>query len=108
MFSFDRVGEDVVCYQYESVPLVNLLHSAGFGVGQGSYSCIAELEHLGCAGMNFGCGMHDCHNDGAYCDLAMLGRQIRRFAAFYRKYAGFFLPRPSAQEGWIRSCGGAS
>ena len=96
MFSFDRKGEDVVLYQYERPSLVATLREAGFAVGQGSYSCIAELEHLGCCGMNFGCGMYDYHSEGAYCDLAALGRQLRRFSAFYRKYSATSLPHSAS------------
>lgn len=96
MFSFDRQGEDVVCYQYACAALAGIFQEAGFTVGDGTYSCIAELEHLGCCGMNFGCGMFDCHDEGAFCDLAMLGRQLTRFASFYRKYSRVLLPhKPS-------------
>ena len=83
IFSFDRMGDDVVCYQYECSALTNLLRGAGFRIGVGTYSCISELEHLGCCGINFGCGMFDYHTDGAYCDLPMLGAQLERFAQFY-------------------------
>ena len=96
MFSFDRKGEDVVLYQYERPSLVATLREAGFTVGQGSYSCIAELENLGCCGMNFGCGMYDYHSEGAYCDLAALVRQLRRFSAFFRKYSATLLPHSAS------------
>ena len=75
---------------------VATLREAGFAVGQGSYSCIAELENLGCCGMNFGCGMYDYHSEGAYCDLAALARQLRRFSAFYRKYSATSLPHSAS------------
>ena len=97
MFSFDRTGDDVVCYQYECAPLTQILNACGFRVGTGTYSCIAELDHLACCGMNFGCGMFDYHGAGAYCDLAMLDRQLNRFAAFYCEYSGVLLEhRPPA------------
>jgi hypothetical protein len=91
MFSFDRRAEDVVCYQYECGPLTQTLNACGFRVGSGTYSCIAELQHLGCCGMNFGCGMFDYHGARAYCDLAMLDRQLKRFAGFYCEYSGVLL-----------------
>jgi hypothetical protein len=46
--------------------------------------------------MNFGCGMYDYHSEGAYCDLAALGRQLRRFSAFYRKYSATSLPHSAS------------
>ncbi len=91
MFSFDRTGADVVCYQYDCAPLTLILNGCGFRVGAGTYSCIAELRHLRCCGMNFGCGMFDYHGAGAYCDLGMLNRQLKRFAAFYCGYSGVLL-----------------
>ena len=103
MFSFDRKGEDVVLYQYERPSLVATLREAGFAVGQGSYSCIAELEHLGCCGMNFGCGMYDYHSEGAYCDLVALVRQLRRFSAFFRKYSATLLPHSASRGGGVDS-----
>ena len=97
IFSFDRKGDDVVCYQYDNPYLTEILEGAGFAVGEGSYSCIAELEHLGCCGVNFGNGMADYHSDQAYCDLAQLNRQLKRFTDFYAKYADLWFPhRPSA------------
>jgi hypothetical protein len=99
MFSFDRGGDDVVCYQYECASLAMALQLAGFTVSEGSYSCIAELEHLGCCGMNFGCGMFNYHSEDAFCDLAMLEGQLRRFTAFYNLYAGLHLPHRRALEG---------
>jgi len=102
MFSFDRGGEDVVCYQYECAWLGDMLRASGFTIGIGSYSCIAELGHLGCRGINYGCGMFGYHSDSAYCDLAMLGRQLRRFEAFYRQFSQVRLPyRPTNR---LRTC----
>jgi hypothetical protein len=91
-FSFDRKDDDVVFYQYECAALSKVILDAGFDVGVGSYSCIAELDHLGCCGMNFGCGMKDYHSDNAYCDLVMLRRQLDRFSDFYQKYANLIFP----------------
>jgi hypothetical protein len=101
MFSFDRRGDDVVCYQYECASLAMALQLASFTVSGGSYSCIAELEHLGCCGMNFACGMFNYHSDDAYCDLAMLEGQLRPFTAFYNLYAGLHLPHRRALEGGV-------
>ena len=46
--------------------------------------------------MNFGCGMYDYHSEGAYCDLAALVRQLRRFSAFFRKYSATLLPHSAS------------
>src|SRR5690606_30970976 len=83
MFSFDRMGDDVVTYQYDNANMKQLLMSYGFDVGFGSYSDIVELDHLGCWGMNIGCGMHDYHSQKAYADIKELADQVDKFTQFY-------------------------
>jgi hypothetical protein len=89
MFSFDRgvvgsnKGTDVVLYQYDGGELEKALKKSDFTVGIGSYSCIAELDHLGIEGVNVGCTMTDYHSSKAYADIAKLSEQLSKFAAFY-------------------------
>lgn len=83
MFSFDRSGDDVVMYQYESSAMRNLVQSCGMRVGRGSYSDISDLGHLGCFGMNVGCGMHDYHGPYGYVDLMQYLNQVDLFIEFY-------------------------
>lgn len=81
---FDRAGADVVTYQYADPDWRDALEVAGNHVGWGSYSDIAELEHLGCCAVNWGIGYHDNHGPSSYCSLAELGEAIERFVSFYR------------------------
>ena len=97
IFSFDRRGDDVVCYQYECLALIKILEAAGFALGTGSYSCISELESLGCCGLNFGCGMADYHGDQSHFDLDVLAKQISRFAEFYRRYSSLHFPHDTPE-----------
>jgi hypothetical protein len=95
MFSFDRAGTDVVMYQYDSPANRRLLHRAGFRVGLGSYSDIADLWFLGCAGFNFGCGYHRQHKPDCYADLGETREMVGRFADFWQRNAGRWLPHQS-------------
>lgn len=92
IYSFDRTGDDVVLYGYEDDATEDLMTSYGFKVGMGSYSDISELEHLGCKGMNFGCGMYNYHGKDAWADLGELDLNLSLFSNFYRAMAGEHLP----------------
>ena len=105
IFSFDRKGDDVVCYQYDNPELYRILTDSGFSVGQGSYSCITEMEHMECCGINFGCGMADYHSDSAYCDLLQLTQQLQRFSQFYGQYADLWFPHTPAGQQSRRTIG---
>jgi hypothetical protein len=83
MFMFDRRGDDVVLYQYESPELRKYLTKAGFRIGSGSFSCIRKLEDLGCKGFNVGCGYEDYHGPYAYTNLKDYWAQVQRFTTFY-------------------------
>ena len=105
MFSFDRTGDDVVCYQYECAPLTQILNACGFrSVPALTRALLNSITSH--AAVDFGCGMFDYHGAGAYCDLAMLDRQLNPSAAFYCEYSGVFSstgpPRVSQPT---RSCG---
>ena len=91
MFSFDRAGTDVVMYQYDSPANRRLLHRAGFRVGVGSYSDIADLWFLGCAGLNIGCGYHRQHRLDCYADLRETKRMVAGFVGFWQRNAGAHL-----------------
>ncbi len=93
MFSFDRAGTDVVLYQYDTPESRRLLHRAGFRVGVGSYSDIADLWFLGCAGFNFGCGYHGQHRLDCYADLGETREMVARFVAFWELHRARRLAR---------------
>lgn len=101
---FDRSGEDVVTYHYESREWLDALEFTGNNIGWGSYSDISELDHLDVQGVNWGIGYHDYHGRGAYCKLGEMTRAVDRFVAFHAEYHGERFGTPSTLEyesaGW--------
>ena len=83
MFSFDRRGNDVVMYQYDSPQMRNLLTKHDYEIGRGSYSDICELEHLRCKGFNFGVGYQNAHSLNAYVDVNDVYNNAEKFRQFY-------------------------
>lgn len=88
MFQFDRHGTDVVMYQYHSSGLCDLLESVGFKVGNGSFSDICYLDHLGISGFNFGTGYYKEHTLTCYANLSEVEVQVKRFVAFFTQFSG--------------------
>lgn len=88
MVEFDRTGEDVVLYQFDTQKLRNRLQSVGFEVGYGSFSDIAFLDHLGVQGFNVGVGYYDYHSTRAYAIWEVTVAQIHRFVKFHQCFAG--------------------
>lgn len=84
MFSFDRHGSDVVMYQYDTPSLRKILKHSGFSCGVGSFSDIVYLDDLGVQGINIGTGYEGEHSNKCYANLDVLGRQVNRFAHFYK------------------------
>jgi len=84
MFMFDRRGNDVVTYNYNAEGWHNALKEY-FDIGIGSYSCIKELEHLGCCGVNIGTSYYDNHSYSCYASLTELRKTIDKFIKFYQK-----------------------
>lgn len=84
MFEPDRMGDDVVHYQYNTKQLLEALRQAGFsGLSHGSFTDICKLEHLGVCGFNFGIGYHDNHIDWSRANLSQTLAQTARFMRFY-------------------------
>lgn len=90
--SFDRRGEDVVCYDYKDDDLESKLKSAGFTTGFGSYSDICKLQQLGCKAFNVGVGYENEHSIRSYFDVDVYERQIAKFERFYSKHSLVRLP----------------
>jgi hypothetical protein len=101
MFSFDRSGDDVVCYQYDDKVFTALLESYDFNVGFGSYSDICELGHLGIKGINVGCGMYNYHSTNAYCDIEELMENVVKFKKFFEDRADTPLPHHGRKHRWL-------
>lgn len=87
MFQFDRGGTDVVMYHYETPNLVDLVEASGARVGMGSFSDICMLDHLGCAGFNWGVGYRDYHGPKSHAWLEDTFRMVARFVKFYNANA---------------------
>lgn len=83
---FDRRGDDVVMYSYETPEMRKLLVDNGFKVGIGSYTDIASLDDLGVKGFNFGIGYQANHSTDAYFEGDVLDKQMELMAAFINKY----------------------
>lgn len=89
MFMFDRIGTGCTVYNYRGTDWELALDDASFSIHKGSYSCIVDLEHLGCKGVNFGIGYHDNHSDFAVAYKSEVLHQIRHFLQFYDINSGF-------------------
>jgi len=83
---------DTVMYQYHDKATEDLLNSQNFIVGQGSFSDIAFLEHLGVKGFNFGVGYYDNHARESNAIESHVLHNIRLFKDFYDKYKNQALP----------------
>lgn len=86
MAEFDRRGDDVVMYSFESPDMRKLLTDNDFKVGTGSYTDIASLDGLGIKGFNFGIGYQANHSTSAYFEGDVLDKQMELMANFINKY----------------------
>lgn len=91
MFQFDRRGDDVVMYDYESDECVELLIDYSFEVGRGSFSDICMLGGLGCRGFNFGTGYHNEHTPNCHANLKHTLKNAKKFAKFFREVCNVHL-----------------
>jgi len=85
MFSFDRAGTDVVCYEYWDYTCDIPLKRAGWKHAWGTYSDISEMEHLRIKGFNFGVGYYDEHTLNAYVSEKDLLLNIKKFEKFFKE-----------------------
>jgi hypothetical protein len=86
MFSFDRHGDDVVMYQYDSKFGRRKLKEADLRPAYGSFSDIAFLDHLHCMGFNIGCGYDNEHSAWAIMNVEQYVDQTRKFIKFYNLF----------------------
>lgn len=86
--SFDRAGTDFVSYSYYwDIPI------KWFGKeGIGSYSDIADLQDLGCKGINVGNGTHSPHSETAYVIEQEYFSQLKKFIEMYNKIKDAHFP----------------
>jgi len=83
IFEFDRKGDDVVVYQYESDAWIEALMAAGAYVGDGIFSDISAMDHLKTCAVNIGCGYHNYHSPKAYAIVEQTLAQVEMFQRFY-------------------------
>lgn len=102
MFMFDRMGTGAVYYQYGDEQLRYKLGKHNFIAEHGSYSCIADMEHLNCKGINFGTGYHENHDEYAWASRKELYHQLRKFISFFKEYENTMMPHEKAQTRFER------
>jgi hypothetical protein len=105
IFSFDRRGIDVVCYQYKTKELDKLITDAGFIVGSGSMSDISYMGGLGVKGINFGVGYRNEHQRDCHFDIPDCESQISKFEKFFYRNSTTLLthtdpPKSVYNQGW--------
>lgn len=86
MFQFDRMGTDVVHYQYISPEWLNALHKYFTEVRHGIFSDISFMSHLNIQGVNIGTGYYDYTRPSAWASLNDLVAQVQKFKNFYERY----------------------
>jgi hypothetical protein len=84
IFEFDRKGQEVVMYDYQTPELKKLMEDFGFEVGHGSFTDICMLDRLGCAAFNFGTGYHKEHSKDCYANLEETAENVEKFVKFYK------------------------
>jgi hypothetical protein len=94
MFQFDRRGEDVVMYQYDSKENRALLKDYGFKPDIGSFTDISSMDHLKVSGFNFGTGYYDNHSIRSYAELDVTERMVRKFVRFFKENKDKHIPAP--------------
>ncbi len=92
MIEFDRGGTDVVTYQYQDKDLVDCVRESGARHGQGIFSDISYLDHLGCKGLNWGVGYQDYHSKRGYAYLDDYCDMIDYWQVFHAMNEGVYLP----------------
>jgi hypothetical protein len=86
MFEFDRMGDDVVHYQYTLAPWLDALDKHFLSVSRGAWSDIGHLDHLGCQGVNIGCGYYNYTRPDGWCSMDIMTAQCQRFKNFYDEF----------------------
>jgi hypothetical protein len=108
IIEFDRGGMDVVMYQYDDDETRDLVRDAGARVGEGSFSDIAYLEHLGVKAFNWGVGYQDYHSVRSHAYLDDTFTMVEHYLSFHENNDGIRLPHTktvkvasrSTTEGW--------
>lgn len=92
IIEFDRGGSDVVMYQYDDEDTRDLVKDSGARVGEGSFSDIAYLEHLGVKAFNWGTGYQDYHSVRSHAYLDDTFDMVDHFLSFAAANDGVQMP----------------
>lgn len=93
MYQFDRKEDDAVHYQYSTKPWLKALKKSGYkDVSYGQASDISKMSHVGCEGVNIGCGYTDYHTIWARANMSQTTQQVKRFQSLYEKYWDVHFP----------------
>jgi hypothetical protein len=98
MIEFDRGGTDVVMYQYDDAEVRALVKASGARVGDGSFSDISYLGHLGIKGFNWGVGYQDYHGPRAHAFLDDTFMMVARYLNFADQNDGVYMPHYETEE----------
>ena len=90
IFSFDRAGTIAAHYQYDSLAWLCALSQ--FKIAYGSYSCIADMDHLGCCGINWGIGYHHQHTARCFAHWGEVRICTNAALAFIAEFANTPFP----------------
>lgn len=93
LIEFDRMGTDVVMYQYEDEACCQAVQECGAVMGTGSYSDIAYLEHLEVKAFNWGVGYRgDYHSEKGYAFLDDTFAMVAKYLRFHEQNEGTGMP----------------
>lgn len=105
VIEFDRMGTDVVMYQYEDRDSRALVEAAGAELGSGSFSDIAVLEHLGVKAFNWGVGYQgNYHSEKGYAYLDNTFSMVAKYLRFCEQNAGKVLLHQDWKDEGTRDC----
>lgn len=92
VIEFDRGGTDVVMYQYEDFEVREMVKDSGAKVGEGIFSDICYLDHLGVKAFNWGIGYQDYHSARSHAYLDDTFGMIAKFMEFHDAQADTYMP----------------
>ena len=102
IIEFDRGGTDVVMYQYDDAQTRDAVRRSGARVGDGIFSDICYLEHLGVKGFNWGVGYQDYHGPRAHAYLDDTFSMVEHYLDFFADNDGVSMPHESAEDDfWV-------
>jgi hypothetical protein len=97
LISFDRMGTDVVMYNYLCDEMKDLLKYYKLEASGGAFSCIRSMESLAVKGFNWGIAYENYHSIHAYFNLDIYIKQLAKFLAFYEDFHNVRLPHKPTQ-----------